>query len=83
LQADIDQGKDVQESYEQVYNRALEVFNLSNPVRENRALACVYMPEDIIEGMKTEVRYQPISPEECTFDSDFAVSAAPDRQELP
>lgn len=51
----MDQGKTVQESYAGVYNRALEVLRLANPVRENRALACVYLPEDLIEGMKTEV----------------------------
>lgn len=46
---------EVLESYEAVYKRALEVHSLANPVRENRALACVYLPEDLIEGMKTEV----------------------------
>lgn len=51
----MDQGKEVQESYQAIYERALEVFRLANPVRENRALACVYLPEDLVDGMKTEV----------------------------
>jgi hypothetical protein len=55
LQADMDQGKEVQESYQSVLNRALEVHSFANPVRKNPSLACVFLPEDVIEGMKTEV----------------------------
>lgn len=38
------------------YQRALTAFLDSDPSRANRALACVYLPADVIENMRDEVR---------------------------
>jgi hypothetical protein len=50
------ESEDVDETLDEIYTRAVDAFAASDPVQTNRALACVYLPEDVIEGMRSEVR---------------------------
>jgi hypothetical protein len=54
--ASIQEGRsEAVETFSSVYKRAVEDLLAGDPTRSNRALACVYLPEDVIDNMKSEV----------------------------
>jgi hypothetical protein len=47
----------LREQWVALRRRAGDVFAAADPVRESRALACVYVPVDMLDALRSEVQY--------------------------